>query len=86
MDITSAVRTRLHNAATSMGDEVRCLQREMYVYIYCYGSCRRIATSTTIDGAVGAASARSPGITDRRPGEVRGRRDLVLLDRNTPMG
>ena len=34
----------------------------------------------------GAASARSPGITDRRPGEVRGRRVLVILDRNTPMG
>ena len=34
----------------------------------------------------GAASARSPRITDRRPGEVRGRRVLVILDRNTPMG
>ena len=47
---------------------------------------RRVATSTTTRWSSGVASARSPGISDRRPRKVRGRRVLVILDRNPPMG
>ena len=31
--VTSTVRTRLHNAAAITGEETRCFQRQIYIYI-----------------------------------------------------